>query len=132
MPRINRGVLRQEVCRTLKLIYGAIRGSNPRRVKEWQDFSAVSVQESKFRETYEQLVAVLVKWSSKSKHNMFCLDALVPLLAYASESFWNSLSLSILQAVVKRAESEGDRLAGLTLTELFFNSTPRAYINGMF
>jgi hypothetical protein len=131
MPKMTRHILREQVCFTLKTIYSTVRGTDPVRVQEWKEFKEKTYEQTKFNDTFQELYKMVFKWAKdKSKHTMFCLDSLVPLLSFSSLPFWNEQSLPVLKLLLDQNKEVETHLATLNLVERFLSGFPRDYIRG--
>jgi len=96
MKSVDRGVLRQEICQSVDALYTKILAPNvvdTRREAEWQAFQKQDKGVEDWNALYERMYITISKWSSKSKHALFCYETLAHMVVFSrSLAFFQSTS----------------------------------------
>lgn len=113
MKSFTRGVLRQEVCFSLQLIFSKLLDRSESRGKQMNAFfSAESKERTDFLAAYETIFSRTIKWSKKAKHTLFCHKLLTHMLCLApTPEFYQQYGGDLLQWLMtglKAKESRGD------------------------
>jgi len=111
MKNVDRGVLRQEICSSVDSIYTKILAPNPvdpRREAEWAAFQKQDKGVEDWSVLYERMYTQIAKWSSKSKHMLFCYEVLAHMVVFSRQLsfFQNKKRLDIFGELVKAIKKE--------------------------
>ena len=84
MKNVDRGVLRQEMCQSIDSIYTKILAPvDPRRDAEWQSFVRSEKGKEDWDVLFDRIYTQIAKWSSKSKHMVFCFETLAHMVVFS-------------------------------------------------
>ncbi len=91
MKNVERGVLRQEICASLKDVFANILNpDNAPKKREWLAFLTRAKGVSEFWDTYNKIYETVAKWSKKTKHAIFCYDLLWKMCVLHQDFAWYS------------------------------------------
>jgi len=147
---IDRGVLRQEVCASLDALYSRIlspqstTGSDaqaagqssgfPIREAEWQSFLRGERGVEDWNVLYEKIFGLLAKWSSKTKHALFCFETMTNMLVYCRnlQFFLTKKRMDVIGELIKvvKKEHAGSeaRLKALHILRGYFDTLPEIFL----
>jgi len=128
MKKVERGVLRQEICSSLKAVFSNILApGSEQRQAEWEEFARKfpkSVDD--FFRVYEEIYDIVAKWSSKSKHTLFSYDLLWKMVVLHKQySFYASKKrFDIFTNLVKGFSKDEFRMACMEYTRNYIRELP--------
>jgi len=133
MKRADRGVLREEICSSIRAIYGRLLDrNNESRVSEWEAFASYETNKSEFFMHFENIYEMLGKWAKKSKHVVFSLKTMAFMLTVAPEEFTTAHTcgdhgiLALLTAAAKKSEH---RIDSLEIIKTYLLELPKRVVN---
>ncbi len=91
MKRSERGVLRAEICGSVRTILRRLLDRrNEKRWYEFQAFQKRNVKVDVLWSVYRQIYELVGKWAKKSKHTLFCHHTMYCMVLLGSEAFYLS------------------------------------------
>lgn len=112
MKNVDRGVLRQEICQSLDSIYTKILSPHvpdaTLRTSEWHSFMRSEKGVEDWNVTYERIYTIIAKWSTKSKHTIFCYRLLTHMIVHSRNItfFQNKKRFDVVTELIKGIKSE--------------------------
>jgi hypothetical protein len=121
MKKIERGVLRQEICSSLKEIFRKLLDPADEILLQELDMMENSDRASEFWDLFSNIYKIVAKWSKKAKHMSFCYDLMSQMSCLGNKDFFKNPEvedmLPLLVSGFKKSENK-----------LTFMNYARAYI----
>jgi hypothetical protein len=131
MKKIDRGVLRQEICISLAAIFTRIMNpADAARVQQYNHFLQLNRGVEEFNEVYSNIYERVAKWSSKSKHSLFCYELLLRMLVLTRDNnfFFQKKRFDVFTATVNGFKNKEFRPNCLELMRNYIRDLPTQFI----
>jgi hypothetical protein len=109
-----------------------VNGHDPIRVQQWDTFKDSPGMAPKYWEIHHQIYKMVLKWSKKSKHAHFAVDALVPMLALNDDlDFFIEHSGALVSSLIKLTKDDELRLQAQKLLLEFVTLVPASFVTDL-
>lgn len=133
MKKIDRGVLRMEVCESLRQIFVKILPSkaNTRQTTQWDLFQASESKEYvEFQDAVDKIYQIVKQWSKKDKHSPFCYDVMcVMVCAVRSPKFYTKYSGELFGLLCGGLKKEKLHAKCLECCAFYVRESPEAFVS---
>lgn len=133
MKSFDRGVLRKEVCESLKAIFcKVLKHTNMSEAKQaaWDRFYCSGERSHEFFDVYEKIYNTVYKWSKKAKHSMFCYNLLWFMVAASNQFvFYKSTTRgNVFGCLVSGLKKADTRKESLEFIRKYLQHLPTTFV----
>lgn len=132
MRKVEKGVLRNKVCLSLKQIFSKLLSPQDEISLEELESLSESPLAPSFWNVYHDIFSIVSKWSKKRKSSIFCYDLMSLMVCYGNQEFFLSnmnSKESILDLIVSGMKKDDLRSQCLVLAEAYVHEMNVSFVS---